>query len=157
MVYEPGGAVAGAQLAHQSQRRHPGLVLADQVDGQEPGAQRQLRAIHDRASRQRSLVAARLTLKQATRAVAYDVVRRALTGRATESGCPAQRPERPSALLLAAVSAEEFRQRHPGLELDAVHRHGWLPRIDRSQSTGRQAHRVSQAEVHDELGIVKFV
>ena len=44
-MHQPGGAIAGTQVALERQRRQPGLVLADEVGGQEPRSQWQLGAV----------------------------------------------------------------------------------------------------------------
>lgn len=88
VVDQPGGTVAGAQLPLERPGRQPGLVLADQVDRQEPGAQRQLGAFHDRAGGQRGLVTAGAALEQPT----DGVVGRARATRAAKAVRPAQRP-----------------------------------------------------------------
>lgn len=103
VVHQPSGAVAGAKVAHEWQRRQPGLVLAGEIDGQEPGALRQLGAVQHRASRQRSLVTARLALEQPAHAVAHIVVFRAVAARAAKSIWPAHRSECRDALLFAAI------------------------------------------------------
>ena len=152
VMHQPGGAVGCAQVPHESQRRQTGLVLADEVDGQEPGAQRQLGAVEHRASGQRRLMATTLALEQPARAVANNVVLCAIAASAAKPVRPAHRSERRSALVFAAVAGEELRHRHPRFELDSVHRHGCPLGSDRSQRRGRQAHQVSQAEVRDESG-----
>ena len=60
------GVVAHSQLPRQLQRRDTVLRLGDQVHRQEPRAQRQLRAVQDRARGQRDLMPAAATLIQGT-------------------------------------------------------------------------------------------
>jgi len=62
-----------------------------------------------------------------------------------------------SSSVFTAVAGEELRHRHPRLELDSVHRHGWRLGSVRSQRRGRQAHRVGQADVRDESGGLKGI
>ena len=127
VMHQPGGAVGCTQVLHESQRQQTGLVLADEVDGQEPSTQRQLGAVKHSTSGQRRLMAAALALEQPARAVAHDVVLCAIPARAAKPIRPAHHSERRSALVFAAVAGEELRRRHPRLELDSVHRHGWPP------------------------------
>jgi len=61
---EPGGAVIDAQVTLERQGRQHRLGPADQVDRQEPGLQRQLRAVQDGAGGQRGLMSARFALVQ---------------------------------------------------------------------------------------------
>lgn len=149
VVDQPGGAVAGAQLALERQGRQAGLVLADQENRQEPGAQRQLGAVHHRAGRQRGLVPAASTLEELARPVAHHVVLRRRTARADKSIRPAQLNQRCGALLFRAVAAEKLRQRHPGLELHSVHWHGWLSVVNASKPTRGVDHQMSLSELHD--------
>ena len=152
LMHQPSGAVPCAQVAHERQRRQPGLVLADEVDGQEPDAQRQLGAVEHRASGQRRLMATFLALEQPARAVAHNVVFCAIATRAAKPIRPAHRSERRGALVFAAVAGEELQHRHTKLKLDSVHRHGWPLGSNMSQRRGRQAHGLSLAEVCDESG-----
>ena len=55
VVQQPGSRVAHAKLALHRQRRQTRLGLADQVDGQEPGGQRQLGVFKEAAGGQRGL------------------------------------------------------------------------------------------------------
>lgn len=58
MMKRLGGRVVHAQIALEGQGRLPGLGLADEVDGQEPGCQRQLSMHYHRAGRKTGLVPA---------------------------------------------------------------------------------------------------
>ena len=149
VVDQPGRAIAGAELAHECKGRQPRLGLADQEDRQKPGAQRQLRAVEQAARRQRGLVPAAAALEQLARPVANDVVRFARAARAAKAVGPTQRDQRRRALFFRAIALEEIRQGHAALELDSVHGHGWLSKVDASQHRQPQAHWMSQAEVHD--------
>lgn len=113
---------------------------------------RQLGAVEQRAGGQRGLMATALALEQAARAMAPNVVLCAIAPRAAKPIRLAHRSDRHTALVFAAVAGEELRHRHPGLELDSVHWHGWPLDSDRSHRRGRQAHTVRQAEVRDESG-----
>jgi hypothetical protein len=155
LLDEPGCTVAGTQMPFEGQGRQACLVLADEVDGQKPGAQRQLGALHQRARSQRCLMPARSTLEELARAVTNHVVLRRCTARATKTVRPTQRHQRFRALRLCTVTVEELRHRHARLKLDLVHRHHVLPRVDGSQTTASVAHRMSLAELRDESGAVE--
>ena len=62
VVQQPGGVVIHAQVAAELRRGDPGFGLADHVEGQKPSRQRQFRGLHDRASRERGLMAAAAAL-----------------------------------------------------------------------------------------------
>lgn len=149
---QPGGAVGGAQMAHQGQGRQPSLGLADQVHRQEPGPQGQLGAVHQGARRQRGLVSAGSALVELARAMPDDVVIGPVATRAAKALGPALRGQRRCALRFAAVAGEELGHGHPGLKLHSVHRHRWLPFNDGAQLRHPQAHQMSLAEVRDESG-----
>ena len=59
VVDEPSGRIAHPEVALECERRQSGLGLADQVDRQEPGGQRQFRTLKDGAGNQRGLMADR--------------------------------------------------------------------------------------------------
>ena len=56
-MQQPGRVVFHAQVAGELQRGDASLGLADQIEDQELGGQRQFRGLHDRASRERGLMA----------------------------------------------------------------------------------------------------
>jgi hypothetical protein len=63
LVFDPPRrAIAHAEMAHQFQRRDVVLGLGQQMHGQKPDRQRQLRGREDRAGRRRGLMAAAPTL-----------------------------------------------------------------------------------------------
>jgi hypothetical protein len=62
------------QIALAGQRRDAGLGLADEMDGQERGRQRQLGELHQRARSQRGLVPARTALEQLADTMTDNVV-----------------------------------------------------------------------------------
>ena len=129
VVQQPGAAVGHPELAHQGERRDACLGLADEVDGEEPGGERELGAVHQRARRGRGLMAAGGTLQQHSAATRDAAAARRATLRAAETLRPAQPLERRCALRLAAVLAHELTQRHPLLELHSIDGHdrlSWL-------------------------------
>ncbi len=52
VVQQPDGRIAHAQISLECHGRDAGFVLTDEVDGQEPGRQRQLEVFHQRAGGQ---------------------------------------------------------------------------------------------------------
>jgi hypothetical protein len=123
LVQQPGGRVAHAQITLQGQRRDPRLGLADEMDGQEPGGQRQLGMLHHRAGRRRSLMPAADALEQLAGALADEVVPRVVTARAVEALGLTRALHLLCALRFGAEVAQEFGDRHSGLELDLVAGH----------------------------------
>lgn len=152
LVDQPGRAVGGTQVALERQGRQSGLVLADQKDRQEPRAQRQLGAVHQRASRQRGLMPATAALVELACPMSDHVVRLGRTARTTKALRPAQRCQSRRTLRFGAVALEELRHRHAWLELDLIHRHRWIPWVAGDQITRSLAQGMSLAEVHDESG-----
>jgi hypothetical protein len=132
LVDQPRRAIGRAQVPLQGQRRQPSLVLAQEVDGQEPGGHRQLGAVQHRASGQRGLTTTSLALVQLAGALAEQIVLGGSTSRAAKACRPAHRRQRRRALRLGAVAREELLHRHATLELDLVHRHRGLPWVDGS-------------------------
>lgn len=92
VVRRTGGGVAHTELALERQRGQSGLGLADEVDRQEPSAQRQLGVLHQAPGGQRGLVTAALALKEPACTMADDVVLGAITARAAKSLGPAGGP-----------------------------------------------------------------
>ncbi len=146
VVQQPGGRVAHAKLALHSQRGQAGLGLADQVDRQEPGGQRQLGVFKQAASGQRGLMPAANALEQTPSAVANHVVRDAAAAWAAEAAGPTGRLQRLGAVRLSAKAAKELGQRHAGLELDSVEGHQVRSVIGCTQVTRPKAHQMSLAE-----------
>jgi hypothetical protein len=101
----------------------PGLGLADEMDGQEPGRQRQLGVLHQRARSQRGLVAARTALEQLAGTVTDNVVLHAGATRAAKPIRPTRAPNRIGTLRFGAKVGQKLRNRHAGLELDLVAGH----------------------------------
>ena len=120
LMQEPGGVVALTQLALQGQRRQPGLGLADEVDREEPGAQRQLGVLHQAARRQRSLMPAAIALEQLAAAVPDDIVLSRVAPRAPKSARPSRSLDRLGAPRFGPKAAKEFGDGHAVLKLDAV-------------------------------------
>ena len=123
VLQRPSGGVAHAEVALEGQRGQAGLGLAEQVDRQEPGAQRQLGVLEQATHRERGLVAAGLALKQLARAVTDDPVLGGITARTTKPAGPACSLDRLGALIFSAEPLDELRQRHATLKLDGVHCH----------------------------------
>lgn len=123
VVQQPGRGVAHPQIPLERQRGDAGLGLADEVNGQEPGRQRQLGVLHQGACRQRGLMPARPALKQLAGAVTHHVVMVTGAARAAEAIGPARAVDRLGALRLGAEAAQKFRNRHAALELDLVAGH----------------------------------
>lgn len=146
VVQQPGGRVAHAQIALVGQGRQSGLGLADEVDGQEPGRQRQLGVLHHRTGDQGGLMPASDALEQLAGAVTDDVVRRTAAAGAAKAIGPSRASQRLGAMRLGAEHAQEFRDRHARLELDAVAGHRELSLCWRPQVRGSVAHGVSLAE-----------
>ena len=146
LVQQPSGGVAHAELALERQRRQARLGLADQIDGQEPGGQRQLGVLHQAARGQRGLVPAGDALEQVAGAVADHVVRLAVAARTAEAPRPTCSLQRLGAVRLRAEAAKELGQGHAGLELDSVERHGVRSVFGCTQVTRAVAHQVSLAE-----------
>ena len=146
VVQQPGGGVAHAELALERQRRKASLGLADQIDGQEPGRQRQLGVLHQAAGGQRGLVSAAIALEQAPRAVANHAVSVAAAPRAVEARGPTGGHQRRGAVRLSAKAAKEFGQRHARLELDSVEGHQVRSVVGCTQVTAPVAQWVSLAE-----------
>ncbi len=148
VVDQPGRGVAHAQLPPQRQRRQPGLCLTDQVDRQEPGSQRQFRALKDSAGNQRGLMSAGGALKDFASAVTNDAMCCSSASRAMEAFGPASRLKRFLALRLGSIALEKFRHRQSRLKLDSVHRHDRHPAlVDGDHFMGQQAHKMSPADV----------
>ena len=124
VVDEPSGRIAHPEVALECERRQSGLGLADQVDREEPGRQRQFGALHHGAGDQRRLMSTRLALEQRVGSPAYPAVSNAITARTPK-------PRRPACLLqsrlagwLGSVALEKLGHGQSGLKLDSVHRHG---------------------------------
>jgi len=90
VVDEPGCRVAHPEVTLEGQRRQPGLGLADEVDRQEPGGQRQLGALHQGVGDQRGLVATGAALEQRMVTPVHPRTGRALAARAAKAGWPAR-------------------------------------------------------------------
>ena len=105
----PGRAVADAELAFERQRRKLSLGLAEQMDGQKPGGQGQLRSLHHTPADQRGLMSKGIALKHLGSAPVQDsagVARAARVAKAFRPACPFQRR---FALGLGAVLDDEYR------------------------------------------------
>ncbi len=128
LVFElPGSVVADAKLPGQLQRRDATLALGEQVNRQEPGGQRKVRAMEDGTGGQRGLMVAVMALVESPRKLAAGRV--ASLG-ADEPLGPTMPIERLPALRFRTVLLEEGRQRQAGLEMDRITCH------DATSSTG---------------------
>jgi len=108
LVFElPGRVVADAELPGQLQRREAILALGQQVDGQEPGGQRQVGGMEDGAGGERGLMMTAMTLVDAPRESAGGGV---TTVGADEPSGPTMLVESRPALFLCAVLVEKRRQ-----------------------------------------------
>jgi hypothetical protein len=123
VLQRPSGGVAHAELALERQGRQPRLGLAEQVDHQEPCAQRQLGVLKQAAHGQRCLVTAGLALEQLTSAVANDLVFSCVAAQTTKSAGPASDLDGLGTLLLGAEALYELWYRHAVLELNGVEGH----------------------------------
>jgi hypothetical protein len=143
VVQQPGRPVVHAQLPLQRQGRQAGLGLADEVHGQQPGAQRKLRAVHHRAGGHRGLMAAGATLQHTSTRADEAAEAAAAAARTAKAIGPAKRLQFEQGLLLGAIALQEFGHRHALLKLHPVRRHGHLRCEQREHRTGRLAHTVS--------------
>jgi hypothetical protein len=101
--------------------------LTNEMDGQEPGGQRQLGMLHHRAGRHRSLMPAADALEHLAGALADEVMPRVVTARAAVALGPTRPLQRFGALLFGAEVTQEFGNRHAGLGLDLVAGHRGSP------------------------------
>lgn len=123
VVQQPGRVVFHAQVAAELQRGDASLGLADQIEGQEPGGQRQFCGLHDRASRERGLMAAGAALITLEAAAVDEPMLLAIAAGTAEPIGPARLLQSSLTLLLGAVEPLEAWQREAFLELDAAARH----------------------------------
>lgn len=145
---QPDGGITHAQLPPQRQGRQSGLGLADEVDCQKLGGQRQLGSLKDRPGNQRGLVTAGDALKNLAHTVSNDVIRSSCASGAMKSFRPARGLKRLLTLHLVTKVLEKFRHRQPWLKLDSVHCHDCHPLlVDGSHFTRQQAHYMSPADV----------
>lgn len=150
VVHQPCSREDHAKLAFERERRQAILGLADQLDGEKPGGQRQLGAGEQRAGGDRGLAEASIALEQSFCIPKDDAVGCGSAGRTGEPVRPFHSRQRVCAARLNAKVANEVRQRRAGLEFDRVAGHD-----GQSSSRGRQniecmAHRASLAEHHCE-------
>ena len=144
LVHQPSAAITDPDLAHQGQCGQARLGLADQKDGQEPSAQRQLGTVHHRAGRQRGLQAAIAALKQRSTFMLSQAVHRRLASRADEALRPAKPAQFICALRLRPVSIHEVGDRHSALKLNSVDRHVRRSLRQECQRLSSMAQAVSQ-------------
>ena len=102
----------------------PPLGLADLIEGKEPGGQRQLGGLHDRAGRERGLMAAAAALITLEPPAVDKPMLLAIAVGTAEPIRPTSLLQSSLTLLLGAVEPLELRQREAFLELDGTARHG---------------------------------
>ena len=124
IVKQPDRVVFHTQVAAELQRGDPSLGLADQIEGQKPGGQRQFGGLHDRAGRERGLMAAVATLIALEPAAIDQPMLMAIAARTAEPIGPARLLQSSLTLLLGAVEPLELRQGEAFLELDRAAGHG---------------------------------
>ena len=128
-MQQPGRVVFHAQVAGELQRGDASLGLADQIEGQELGGQRQFRGLHDRASRERGLMATGSTLITFEEATVDVPMPLAIIAWTEEPIGPARLLQSSLTLLLAAVEPLELRQREAsGIECPCAPRFYWYLR-----------------------------
>jgi hypothetical protein len=98
--------------------RDPSFGLADQIEGQEPGGQRQFCGLHDRPSRERGLMAAGAALITLEPPAIDEPMLMATAAGTVEPIGPASFLQRCLTLLLGAVMPLKLRQGEAFLELD---------------------------------------
>lgn len=120
-------------MAHQLQRGEVGLGRGQQVQGQQPGAQRQLGALEHRAGGQRGLVPAGAALVVDRRPAPKPRAGPSSAGRAAEALRPTPLVQGTVALGLGAVAGDELGHGQASLELHGIDAHDATP----SPSGGR--------------------
>jgi hypothetical protein len=123
---EPGRAVADAQMAMQFQGRHARLGLGQEVHAKKPDRERQLADVEDGGRRQAGLRPARAALPVRPAQALESAVLGALALGTAKAILPSRLGQRLATLLVGAEAGLELTQRHPGLELDSIHRHTHL-------------------------------
>ncbi len=123
VVQQPGGGVTHAQIALERQGRDAGLGMADEVDGQEPGRERQFGVFHQGASSQRGLKTTVPALVDLAGATHHKVVLHAAALRAAKPLRPTRALGCLSALCIGAKVAQKLGERDAVLKLDPVTRH----------------------------------
>ncbi len=138
-MHQPVRRVAHADVTLEFESRQPALCLADPIDRQAPLCQRQLGVAEQRASGQRGLPMAGVTLVQGAAIANDDAVLPAIATRAGEAIRPARASHCVGARRFGAEALQELGQRHALLELDLVVSHsshcivmgvpstGWIP------------------------------
>lgn len=120
LLHRPGGRLLDPETAAELDRRDAVLRRHDQVDGCEPGGQRQLGRVEDRARRQRGLRLAAVALIQPP--ARRNAIAAMAAGRADEAVRPAQPEQGRAALLLLSERLAERRvaqPAHPGCQFQA--------------------------------------
>lgn len=123
VVDRPGSGVAHPQVAHERERRQPGLGLTDEVDREKPHCQEQFGALHHGAGDQRALMPSGSALKQRVGTPPHPAVGDPIAARTTKPVRLARLLQCRSALGIVTVAFEKLGHRQPGLKLDSVHRH----------------------------------
>ena len=123
MLDAPRGFVVHAQVAFQLQGRHVGLGRRQQVDRQQPGAQRQLGRLEDRAAEQGRLMPTCAALVVHLPAAAKARAPAIVASRAAEAVRPARPVQGAVGLRFGAVLLHELDHRQALLELHEIDRH----------------------------------
>ena len=118
MLEQPGGVVVDVQLASQLRRRNAVLGLRQQIDGEEPGGERELGGLEDVAGHQGDLAFAAVALEQAAGVQAAEA--RGTTDGAVEAVGSADADQCLLALGFGAVAVEEGLEAEAFLKLDLV-------------------------------------
>lgn len=124
VVQQPGRDVFNAKVATELQREDPSLGLADQIEGQKPGGQRQFGGLYDRASRERGLMAAVATLIALEPAAIDQPMLMGIAAGTAEPIALARLLKCSLTLLFGAVKPLERRQGETFLKLDRAAGHG---------------------------------
>src|SRR5512137_2207202 len=110
LLYQPSRGVAHAQLPFKIECRQAGLCLADQINSQEPNAQRQVGALEQGACDQGCLQPAALALEGLMFSSLEQVVIRVAAPWATEALRPTRGFQCVPALLIGAILRKECGQ-----------------------------------------------
>ena len=130
LVFDPPGrAITDSQLAFERQDGKVVPRLADQVDGEEPGGQRELGDVKEGSGNQRDLLVAHPALERLPGADMQYTVESALTTGTPVSVRPARFLKGRFALFFRAVQTLKFRKGKSLLKLDAIHGHFEPPSV----------------------------
>lgn len=120
VVQQPGGIIVYVRVTAKLQGRDPSIGLADEIERQKPGVQREFSGLFDRAGRKGGLMAAATALVMLEPPAIDQPLIMALETRTPEPIGPAGLLQGSLTLLLCAVQPLELRQGKYLLELDAT-------------------------------------